>query len=155
MIEGLESWQNDIYFGYGDKNGPDQGKIYDEINGYNYLKKNFPKLSYLDYCKIDTKNNNYNNYDYGDGYGNHKNQNGNNNNNGNEGQQWEYHNFNVFGQTSGFIIWWLCIILCFTAFVFLWRKKRNSIMRWLRNLTKTKVSPVKKRLQKKDYSSML
>ena len=39
---------DNIYKDY--KEGPDQGKIWQQ--GYDYIKKEFPNLDYMDYCKF-------------------------------------------------------------------------------------------------------
>ena len=59
LDSGIDVLKNDIYYEYGDRNGPDQGRIFSET-GYQYLKDKFPKLSYMEYCRIDNNNNNNN-----------------------------------------------------------------------------------------------
>ena len=51
VIEGLDVWKNDVYFGYGDKGGPQQGKLF-APNAYTEYLKEFPKLSYMEYCNV-------------------------------------------------------------------------------------------------------
>lgn len=51
VIEGLHHWKEDVYFEYGDRNGPDQGKLYRDNAYTEYLPKEFPLLSYMDYCQ--------------------------------------------------------------------------------------------------------
>jgi len=55
VIKGMDVVQS-IYFGYGDiepfGKGPSQGKIWEQ--GYKYLEKDFPKLSHIDFCRIQT-----------------------------------------------------------------------------------------------------
>lgn len=52
VIDGIDSWINDIYYDYGDKGGPDQGKLFRDNAYTEYLPDNFPLLSYMEYCKI-------------------------------------------------------------------------------------------------------
>mmetsp|Transcript_8344 Transcript_8344/g.18059 ORF Transcript_8344/g.18059 Transcript_8344/m.18059 type:complete len:356 (-) Transcript_8344:181-1248(-) len=69
MMEGVDVEEEDggggtvldeIYDGYGDMppwgRGPDPDKIYDE-DGYDYLRKEFPKLDYIDRCYIVSEEN--------------------------------------------------------------------------------------------------
>jgi len=53
VVGGFESFKNNINYGYGDGAfgaGPNQGKIWRE--GYAYLEREFPELSYLDSCRL-------------------------------------------------------------------------------------------------------
>ena len=50
---GIENvWKNDVYYDYGDRTGPDQGKLFRDDAYTKYLPNNFPLLSYMEYCKV-------------------------------------------------------------------------------------------------------
>merc|ERR1712096_193978 len=54
VVEGLDELEANIFTGYGEGppsgSGPDLDLLHDK--GYGYLRANFPRLTYLDKCKV-------------------------------------------------------------------------------------------------------